>query len=132
MYVQRHCYDYTKSTRVGFTEGLQTSLKYRFQDKTDHFVLESKKFIGGKMIKTDKYYIMTSEELMDMDRELVYLLDMFDIESYKEFIKRREEYLETYLHGGTDELDTQFRINNVKKYFYISTLPKHLRKFIEE
>ncbi len=84
------------------------------------------------MIKVNKDFDMTLNELLDADTEFVYLLDLFQINSRKKLIDIREELLEIYLFGGNSALDIKQRKNNISKYFILNTLPKHIRSFIQE
>lgn len=84
------------------------------------------------MIKVKENYDMEISELLSLDKDLVTLLDLFEINTYKDLVKHREELLVDYLSFAESQEQLIERKAQVKRFFVYSTLTKYIKYLLDQ
>lgn len=84
------------------------------------------------MIKVKENYDMEISELLSLDRDLVTLLDLFEINTYKDLVKHREELLVDYLSFAESQEQLMERKAQVKRFFEYPTLTKYIKYLLDQ
>ena len=84
------------------------------------------------MIKVKENYDMEISELLSLDKDLVTLLDLFEINTYKDLVKHREELLVDYLSFAESQEQLTERKDQVKRFFDYLTLTKYIKYLLDQ
>ena len=84
------------------------------------------------MIKVKENYDMEISELLSLDKDLVTLLDLFEINTYKDLVKHREELLVDYLSFAESQEQLIERKAQVKRFFEYTTLTKYIKYLLDQ
>ncbi len=84
------------------------------------------------MIKVKENYDMEISELLSLDKDLVILLDLFEINTYKDLVKHREELLVDYLSFAESQEQLIERKAQVKRFFEYPILTKYIKYLLDQ
>ena len=84
------------------------------------------------MIKVKENYDMEISELLSLDKDLVTLLDLFEINTYKDLVKHREELLVDYLSFVESQEQLLERKAQIKRFFEYHTLTKYIKYLLDQ
>ena len=84
------------------------------------------------MIKVKENYDMEISELLSLDKDLVTLLDLFEINTYKDLVKHREALLVDYLSFAESQEQLIERKAQVKRFFKYPTLTKYIKYLLDQ
>ena len=84
------------------------------------------------MIKVKENYDMEISELLSLDKDLVTLLDLFEINTYNDLVKHREELLVDYLSFAESQEQLIERKAQVKMFFEYPTLTKYIKYLLDQ
>ena len=84
------------------------------------------------MIKVKENYDMEISELLSLDKDLVTLLDLFEIKTYKDLVKHREDLIVDYLSFAESQEQLMERKAQVKRFFEYPTLTKYIKYLLDQ